>query len=87
MKEGLKGTGFESVEAVKQKATETINTLTENDLKHCVEQLKIRMKKYGARGGKCIEGKSCKEKKKKELHLKFRFPSHAYVNVYSFCLN
>ena len=38
VKSALKGTRFETVEAVKEKATETMNTLTEDDFKHCYEQ-------------------------------------------------
>ncbi|KAJ8945226.1 hypothetical protein NQ318_011205 [Aromia moschata] len=40
----LKGTRFESVEAVKSKATEVLNQLTEADFQHCFQQWKIREK-------------------------------------------
>lgn len=51
--------------------TETMNMLTENDLKHCFELWKIRMEKCRDSGGEYIEGdkvKVVKEKKLKELH-------------------
>ncbi|KAJ8956194.1 hypothetical protein NQ318_020746 [Aromia moschata] len=38
----LKGTRFESVEAVKAKATEVLNQLTEADFQHCFQQRKSR---------------------------------------------
>lgn len=60
VKEVLKGTRFETVEAVKQKATETMNMLTENDFKHCFEQWKIRMEKCRDSGGEYIEGDKVK---------------------------
>ncbi|KAJ8934624.1 hypothetical protein NQ318_023204 [Aromia moschata] len=43
--ETLKGTRFESVEAVKAKATEVLNQLTEADFQHCFQQWKSRMKR------------------------------------------
>ncbi|KAJ8949367.1 hypothetical protein NQ318_012032 [Aromia moschata] len=39
----LKGTRFESVEAVKAKATEVLNQLTDADFQHCFQQWKSRM--------------------------------------------
>ncbi|KAJ8949360.1 hypothetical protein NQ318_012024 [Aromia moschata] len=39
----LKGTRFEHVEAVKTKATEVLNQLTEADFQHCFQQWKSRM--------------------------------------------
>lgn len=71
VKEALKVTRFETVKAVKQKATETMNMLTENDLKHCFEHWKIRMEKCRDSGREYIEGgkvKVVKKKKLKELH-------------------
>ena len=50
VKSALKGTRFESVEAVKEKATEVMYGLTENDLQHCYEQWKIRMERCVDRG-------------------------------------
>ncbi|KAJ8944952.1 hypothetical protein NQ318_013100 [Aromia moschata] len=41
----LKGTRFESVEAVKAKATEVLNQLTEADFQHCFQQWKSRMER------------------------------------------
>ncbi|KAJ8956266.1 hypothetical protein NQ318_015002 [Aromia moschata] len=41
----LKGTRFESVEAVKAKATEVPNQLTEADFQHCFQQWKSRMER------------------------------------------
>ncbi|KAJ8948185.1 hypothetical protein NQ318_010458 [Aromia moschata] len=52
----LKGTKFESVEAVKAKATEVLNQLTEADFQHCFQQWKSRMKLYRDRQGEYIEG-------------------------------
>jgi len=37
----LRGARFDSVEAVKAKATEVFNKLTEADFQHCIEQWKI----------------------------------------------
>ena len=57
IKSALKGTGFESVYAVKAKATELMNKLSEDDLQqHCFQQWKIRMERCRNRGGKYIEG-------------------------------
>ncbi|KAJ8937539.1 hypothetical protein NQ318_022963 [Aromia moschata] len=39
----LKGTRFESVEAIKAKATEVLNQLTEADFQHCFQQMKSRI--------------------------------------------
>ena len=43
IKSALKGTRFESVDAVKAKATQLLNSITQDDLQHCFEQRKIRM--------------------------------------------
>lgn len=60
VKSALKGTRFETVEAVKEKATEVMYGLTENDLQHCYEQWKIRMERCRDRGGEYIEGDNMK---------------------------
>lgn len=60
VKSALKGTRFESVEAVKEKATEVMYGLTENDLQHCYDQWKIRMERCVDRGGEYIEGDNIK---------------------------
>ncbi|KAJ8953586.1 hypothetical protein NQ318_003008 [Aromia moschata] len=52
----LKGTRFESVEAVKAKATEVLNQLTEADFQRCFQQWKSRMERCRDRQGECIEG-------------------------------
>ncbi|KAJ8958893.1 hypothetical protein NQ318_019661 [Aromia moschata] len=52
----LKGTRFESVEAVKTKATEVLNQLTEADVQHCFQQWKSRMERCRDRQGEYIEG-------------------------------
>ena len=52
----LKGTRFESVDAVKAKATELMNKLSEDDLQHCFQQWKIRMERCRDRGGEYTEG-------------------------------
>ncbi|KAJ8960621.1 hypothetical protein NQ318_013913, partial [Aromia moschata] len=49
----LKRTRFESVEAVKAKATEGLNQLTEADFQHCFQQSKSRMERCR---GEYIEG-------------------------------
>jgi len=43
LKSALKGSRFESIGAVKAKATELMNKLSEDDLQHCFQQWKIRM--------------------------------------------
>ncbi|KAJ8945970.1 hypothetical protein NQ318_016798 [Aromia moschata] len=45
VKSALKGTRFESVEAVKAKATEVLNQLTEAGFQHCFQQWKSRMER------------------------------------------
>ena len=52
----LKGTRFESVDAVKAKPTELMNKLSEDDLQHCFQQRKIRMEQCRDHGGEYIEG-------------------------------
>ena len=56
IKSALKGTRFESVDAVKAKATELVNKLSDDDLQHCFQQWKIRMERYRDRGGDYIKG-------------------------------
>jgi len=56
IKSALRGTRFESVDAVKAKATELMNKLPEDDLQHCFQQWKIRMERCRDRGGEHIEG-------------------------------
>jgi hypothetical protein len=60
VKSALKGTRFETVEAVKEKAMEVMYGLTENDLQHCYEQWKIHMERCRDRGGEYIEGDNMK---------------------------
>jgi len=55
IKSALKGTMFESVDAVKAKATELMNKLSENDRQHCFQQWKIRMQRCWDQGGQYIE--------------------------------
>jgi len=52
----LKGTRFESVDAVKAKAMELMNKLSGDDLQHCFQQWKIRIERCRERGGEYIEG-------------------------------
>lgn len=47
----LKGTKFEFMVAVKVKAIELINTLSEENLQHCFQQRKIYMEWYRYQGG------------------------------------
>jgi len=56
IKSALKGTSFESVDAVKARATELMNKLSEDDLQHRFQQWKIRMERCKGRRGECIEG-------------------------------
>lgn len=56
IKSALKGTRFESVDTMKEKATELMNTLSEKDLHQCFHQWKIRMELCRDRGGEYIEG-------------------------------
>jgi hypothetical protein len=56
IKSALKGTHFESVDAVKAKATEVMKTLSEKDLQHCFQQWKIRMEWCTGQGGDHFEG-------------------------------
>jgi len=54
IKSALKGTRLESVDAVKAKATELMDKLSEDDLQHCLQQWKIRMEQCGDRAGEYI---------------------------------
>ncbi|GFV60152.1 putative mariner transposase [Trichonephila clavipes] len=56
VKSALKGTRFESVEAVKEKAARVLKELTKDDFQHCFQQWKIRMERYRDREGVYIEG-------------------------------
>jgi hypothetical protein len=56
IKAALKGTRFESVDAVKAKATEVMKKLSEKDLQHCFQQWKIRMELCRGWGGNHFEG-------------------------------
>jgi len=56
IKSVLKGTSFEPVDAVKAKAMELVNKLSEDDLQHCFQQWKIRMEQCRDQGGEYIEG-------------------------------
>ena len=56
IKSALKGTRFESVNAVEAKATQLLNSITQDDLQHCFQQWKIRMERCRDRGGDYIEG-------------------------------
>ncbi|KAJ8957729.1 hypothetical protein NQ318_017627 [Aromia moschata] len=51
----LKGTRFEVVKAVKAKATEVLNQLTEADFQHCFNKWKSRMERCRDRQGEYIE--------------------------------
>ncbi|KAJ8956104.1 hypothetical protein NQ318_016558 [Aromia moschata] len=51
VKSALKGARFESVEAVKAKATEVLNQLTEADFQHCFQQCLSRMERCKDRQG------------------------------------
>ena len=55
-KSALKGFRFDSVDAVKSKATQLLNSITQDDLQHCFQQWKIRMERFRDRGVDYIEG-------------------------------
>ncbi|KAJ8934893.1 hypothetical protein NQ318_007062 [Aromia moschata] len=57
VKSGLKGTRFECVEAVKAKATEVLNQLTEADFQHRFQQWKNRMERCRDRQGDTLKAK------------------------------
>jgi hypothetical protein len=52
----LKGTRFESIDAVEVKAVEVMKTISEKDLQHCFQQWKIRMKLSRDHGGDHFDG-------------------------------
>jgi len=56
IKSALKGTKFESIDAMKAKAMVLMNKLSEDDLQHCFQQWKIRLERCRDRGGEYIEG-------------------------------
>ena len=56
IKSALKGTRFESVDAVKAKATELMNKLLEDDLQHCFQQWKICMERCRDQREEYIKG-------------------------------
>ncbi|GFV69830.1 FLJ37770-like protein, partial [Trichonephila clavipes] len=55
VKSALKGTRFESVEAVKEKMARVLKELTKDDFQHCFRQWKIRMERCRDREGVYIE--------------------------------
>ncbi|GFX92489.1 FLJ37770-like protein [Trichonephila clavipes] len=56
VKSALKGTRFESVESVKEKAARVLKELTKDDFQHCFQQWKMRMERCRDREGLYIEG-------------------------------
>ena len=56
VKSALKGTRFESVNEVKAKATQLLNSTAQDDLQHSFQKWKIRMERCRERGGDYIEG-------------------------------
>ena len=68
---------FESVDAVKKRATELMNKLSE-DLQHCFKQWKIRMERCRDSGGEYIEGENilCNFLIKDVITLIWLFYSH-----------
>jgi hypothetical protein len=56
IKSALKGTRFEPIDAVKAKAMELINKLSEDDLQFCFQQWKIHMGWCRDQGRDYIEG-------------------------------
>jgi len=58
IKSTLKGTRFESIDAVKAKAMDLMDKLSEDDLQHCFQQWKIRVEWCKDQGGEYIEGEN-----------------------------
>ena len=58
IKSALKRTRFGSVNAVKAKATQHLNSITQDDVHHCFQQWQIRMERCRDWGGDYIEGDS-----------------------------
>ncbi|KAJ8953541.1 hypothetical protein NQ318_002961 [Aromia moschata] len=56
LKSDVRGVAFSAETAVKAKATEVLNQLTEADFQHCFQQWKSRMERCRDRQGECIEG-------------------------------
>jgi len=56
IKSALKGTKFETADAVKAKTTELMNKLSDDDLQHCFQQWKICMEWCRDWGGEYNEG-------------------------------
>jgi len=56
IKSALKGTRFKSVDAVKAKAREIMNKLSEDDLWHCFQQWKISTERCTDREGEYTKG-------------------------------
>lgn len=56
IKSELKGTRYESVDAVKEVTARLLNSLSENELQHCFQQWKSRLERCRDRGGEYIEG-------------------------------
>ncbi|GFX48184.1 mariner Mos1 transposase [Trichonephila clavipes] len=56
VKSALKGTRFESVEAVKEKVARVLKELAKGDFQHCFQQWKIRMERFRDREVVDIEG-------------------------------
>jgi len=59
LKSELKGTHFESVEAVKTKSTEVLKALQEKDFQRCFNRWKVRMECSIKREGEYVEGEKC----------------------------
>ena len=56
IKSALKGNRFEAVDTVKAKATQLLNSITQDDLQHCFQQWKIRMERCRDREGTTLKG-------------------------------
>ncbi|KAJ8948360.1 hypothetical protein NQ318_019345 [Aromia moschata] len=70
-KSAVKGTIFESVEAVTVKATEVLNQLTEADFQHCFQQRKSRMERCRDRqGGKSESLEKCEDIQLQQWNLR-----------------
>ncbi|KAJ8954147.1 hypothetical protein NQ318_005741 [Aromia moschata] len=73
----MDSTRFESVKAVKAKATEVQNQLTEADFQHCFQQWKSRMARCRDHQGEYIEGEKVATKKCTGMDV---YPAHKFLN-------
>jgi len=56
IKSALKGNRFGSVDAVKDKATQLLNSIIQDDLQHCTNSGKLSMERCRNQGGATLNG-------------------------------